>query len=68
MSDKGSIMRSRYFQQKFKAAKKANKKMTLVEVDYFDDFLREERIVFRQGWRHTLLGTICALPWWGSAR
>lgn len=62
-------MRSRYFQQKFKAARKANKKMSPDESEYFEDFLREERIVFRQGWRHTLLGSVCALPWaiwWGE--
>ena len=45
------------------AARKANKRMSPVESDFFDDFLREERIVFRQGWRHTLLGSVCALPW-----
>lgn len=62
-------MRSRYFQQKFKAARKANKKMSPDESEYFEDFLREERIVFLQGWRHTLLGSVCALPWtiwWGE--
>ena len=63
ISDKGSIMRSRYFQQKFKAARKANKKMSAAEADYFDQFLREERIVFPQGWRYTFLGSVAALPW-----
>jgi curved DNA-binding protein CbpA len=69
MSDKDSIKRSEYYQRWLKRARKADAKedrykdrstnasLTKDADDwYFQRFLVEERIVFREGWEYTLLG------------
>jgi curved DNA-binding protein CbpA len=69
MSDKDSIKRSEYYQRWLKRARKADAKedrykdrrthaSTTKDADdwYFQRFLVEERIVFREGWEYTLLG------------
>ena len=68
MSDKDSIKRSEYYQRWLKRARKADAKredrykdrharLTNAADDaYFQMFLYEERIVFREGWEYTLLG------------
>ena len=69
MSDKDSIKRSEYYQRWLKRARKADAKedrykdrstnasLTNAADDwYFQRFLVEERIVFREGWEYTLLG------------
>ena len=69
MSDKDSIKRSEYYRRWLKRAKKADAKEDRYEdrsnnasltkdADdwYFQRFLVEERIVFREGWEYTLLG------------
>ena len=64
MSDRASIVRSRYYQEKYRAAKKkADKRWSVSEEDWFDAFCEQERVVFQSGWRHTFLGRIAALPW-----
>ena len=64
MSDRASIVRSRYYQEKYRAAKKkAEKRWSVSEEDWFDAFCEQERVVFQSGWRHTFLGRIAALPW-----
>ena len=62
MSDRASIVRSRYYQEKYRAAKKK------AGVGRFprrtgSAFCEQERVVFQSGWRHTFLGRIAALPW-----
>ena len=65
ISDRGSLMRSKYYQQKFKAAAKrrvkrrgggANAKAAFAEAEYFREFCEEENILFLEGWRYTTLG------------
>ena len=69
MSDKDSIKRSEYYRRWLKRARKADAKEDRYEdrsnnasltkdADdwYFQRFLVEERIVFREGWEYTLLG------------
>ena len=69
MSDKDSIKRSEYYRRWLRRARKADAKedryedrstnasVTNAADDwYFQRFLVEERIVFREGWEYTLLG------------
>ena len=72
VSDKASIARSEYYQRWLKRARKAAKEDRYKdraasglggateekerENVYFQRFLEEERIVFREGWEYTLLG------------
>ena len=67
VSDKASITRSEYYQRWLKRARKVAKEdrykdrapgSSAAENDdaYFERFLEEERIVFRDGWEYTLLG------------
>ena len=69
ISDKDSIRRSEYYRRWLRRAKKADAKEDRYEdrsnnasvtkdADdwYFQRFLVEERIVFREGWEYTLLG------------
>jgi curved DNA-binding protein CbpA len=66
ISDKASIKRSEYYQRWLKRARKGAKEDRYKHRDarltkdaddeYFQWFLVDERIVFREGWEHTLLG------------
>ena len=69
VSDRASIVRSEVYQRWLKRARKAAKERRRdatangsseeekeAERAYFERFLEEERIVFRDGWEHTLLG------------
>ena len=66
ISDKASIKRSEYYQRWLKRARKGAKEDRYKDRDarlakdaddeYFQWFLVDERIVFREGWEHTLLG------------
>ena len=69
VSDRASIVRSEYYQRWLKRARKAAKERRRdaaengsseeekeAERAYFERFLEEERIVFRDGWEYTLLG------------
>ena len=64
ISDRASIIRSRYYQEKYRAAKKkADKRWSVSEEEWFEAFCEQERVIFPSGWRHTFLGRIVALPW-----
>lgn len=68
-SDKLSIIRSEYYQNAFKQKRKAlekkrDKSMSDLEPeDWFHQFLWDERIVYREGFKWTLLGKILWFPY-----
>jgi len=68
-SDKLSIIRSEYYQNAFKQKRKAlekkrDKSMSDMEPeDWFHQFLWDERIVYREGFKWTFLGKILWFPY-----